>query len=110
MKAAILVTVSLLCAAAAHAQGTATVSGRVTNAATGQPLAGVNVFALSATASSTGTTDASGIYSMSVSASVSYTLRTSNQQQFVNQTYGGEPCGIFGCAGGRSFTLAAGQT
>ena len=102
---------TLLCAAsAAHAQGTATIVGRVTNAATGQPLADVKVFALSSMVSSTGTTDASGNYSMSVSVSVTYTLRTSNQQQFVNQTYGGEPCAAQGCVPGRSFTLAPGQT
>ena len=94
----------------AQAQGTATIRGTITNAATGQPVAGAVVHAISSTAFLEATADASGHYSLGLTPAVAYLVSTLNHSQLVNQASGGTSCPGSGCTSGATLTLAAGET
>jgi hypothetical protein len=91
----VLLVLSLIAAApAAHAFAqNGTVSGTVTNAATGAPLAGGTVQLCTSSACSSSATNASGAYMLSL-APGTYFAQTSgfNSQGFVNEIHANIPC------------------
>jgi len=70
------------------------ISGRVTDAITGAPLAGVKVFVGKGTVYHR--TDATGAYTVSGLASGNYRIRTSNEAGYADEVYDNLPCVTYG--------------
>ncbi len=89
-----------------------TVTGRVTDAASGQPLAHVSILISGPSGFSEAITDGGGSYRSEESLDTgTYYAQTANVIGYVNQHFGGAPCvANCGLTGGASFTVQAGQT
>ena len=78
----------------AHAQGTGQISGRVTDASTGAPLANITIKVVTSDGGWGGLvqTDASGIYTTAGMAEGTYYLRTLNAYPYLDELYSDIPC------------------
>ena len=105
--------------------GGGSISGTVTSASGGAPiaLATVQAYDINGVAAGSTRTDAAGHYTIGGLKSGSYRLRTANTSGFVNQVYDAQGCSPFPCAlssgntvavsgavGGVDFTLTPGAT
>lgn len=92
----LLVAAFGLCAASgrAQAQGTGRISGTVTDASTGAPLADITVKVVTSDGVSGGVfqTDASGVYTTADIAVGTYYLRTLNGYPYLDELYNDLPC------------------
>jgi hypothetical protein len=95
---------------------TGSITGRLTDAATGQPLVNSTAASVSVSlANLTGTvianapTGANGVYTFPSVAAGTYFLFTLNRSGYVDQTYGGGTY-VAGAGLGRPLTIGAGQT
>jgi len=77
----------------------ATITGTVTDAATGAPLSGVTVYFHTSSNATVGsaTTDASGAYTNGMLRAGTYCLRTLNTGGYLNQRYANLPCASSDC-------------
>jgi len=92
----------------------ATITGTVTDAATGARLPGVTVYVHTSSNASVGsaTTDASGVYTGGMLGAGTYYLRTSNSAGYVDQRYANLPCASSDCYPyntGTAVSLTVGQ-
>ena len=99
----------------ADAQSTGSISGTVTNAGTGAPLAGVIVYVYTSTGSYAGggSTSASGVYTVGGLATGTYYVRTSNSLGYLDELYNNLPCPGGGCpplTTGTGLNVTAGAT
>ena len=78
----------------ADAQTTAGITGSITDAGTSAPLAGIDVRAYTASGTyvTSGTTNASGVYTLNVLAAGTYVLKTSNSLGYIDELYDNIPC------------------
>ncbi len=106
----------------------ATITGTVTDAATGEPLSGVTVYFHTSSNATVGsaTTGVSGVYASGLLRAGTYYLRTLNTAGYLNQRYANLPCASSDCypyntgtavsltvgqlAGGIDFALTLGGT
>ena len=92
-----------------------TITGTVTDAGTGAPLAGVNVYVYNASGSSVGsvTTNASGVYATGGLTTGTYYVRTLNSLGYIDEVYNNLPCNGNACPSvttGTSVGVTAGAT
>ena len=92
-----------------------TITGTVTDAGTGSPLADVTVLVYTASGSSTGisvSTDASGVYSATGLATGLYYVHTSRTPSYLDELYRDLPCPAWNCivTAGTGVAVTAGVT